>query len=995
MSVWQEVRDLITERRSGALADRVVALTEGERREVADRLPGFLKEMRDTAAQMAREGWTAGHDGLGDEEGARPDWERAEIQMDVRWQVSDAIAEFAEPLRIAGAGTFSSPAAAVAWLTRREFNPRWTTTPDPADLVRVLAVRPDDWQADVAVRLSEKIRTAGDRIAPLVLALLRASGCEPPKHDPLVVAWLSTEVVRDDPLVGPLLSRIFEAEGAGRALRDERLTPAPTPWLALFRLLLGAGRVSREEVLDGCISRFLRGGDAIDLRFFVRLHDLIDPAPQEAAARARDYLRLLPAAPGTVAELALAQVRRTGPHDAADVAEAIGALTFRAEAKPARAGLSWLDEEVRRSPAGACELAPALVTAFAHTSYEVQRRAAKLAVKHATAFDTGSALIADAVPMLPADLGAQVAATFGGEVAVEEAPEPFTPVALPELAEPGLFPAHTLNLGTRDLHGWAACEWWLAGFVRQAWSDREALRETLMPTFRDSFSYLYETEPWHNPDAWIAALAKEIIGPGTDPGVRDPEPVDPWAGASFSVHVTAATAAELEEDQGEEPEDDSEPGRAFGDLPEHVREEIFRQIAEIGVSADRVAAMRDGLPVPPPVPGEPGFRVGIAYMGYRPLFEEPDPAVEFRRRRRLPEPQRVSPPHMFLLHRLSELYVALRERTLPPVLLATPTVMTGHLDPDVLVGRLETCAAAGVEPLAADLQQALLRLPRGTHPDAAERATRIGSRAASAAAVWLAGGGLPDPETGLKWGYVEDASAYLFDERAPRHVGEVHLVPVLRAEPTGHHLIDELLHEPLKWRGEDHGHAMGWWPAVLPSHREVVSVNYLPHLLYQWNAPGVYPSYLAALSETDGPLGDATALILAYFLAERHPEAVPLLLRMAARGDLPTEAVGHQLALLIRRTWFETRPVLASLTEAAHQGGHRQVWEILRSMLPVLLPAEGERPTATHSEAVALAVDVAAWVKARGEIPAVSAFADSGRATRFARECARLRDQLH
>ncbi|GIH72495.1 hypothetical protein [Sphaerimonospora thailandensis] len=123
---------------------------------------------------------------------------------------------------------------------------------------------------------------------------------------------------------------------------------------------------------------------------------------------------------------------------------------------------------------------------------------------------------------------------------------------------------------------------------------------------------------------------------------------------------------------------------------------------------------------------------------------------------------------------------------------------------------------------------------------------------------------------------------------------------------------------------------------------------------------------------------------------------MPLLLRMAAGGDLPAEAVGRQLALLIRRTWFELRPVLASLTEAARQGGHRQVWEILRSMLPLLLPTPGggERPGIAHSEAVALAADVATWAEAHGEIPIVSAHAASGRRSRFARECARLRDQL-
>ncbi|MBB3725933.1 hypothetical protein [Nonomuraea dietziae] len=129
-------------------------------------------------------------------------------------------------------------------------------------------------------------------------------------------------------------------------------------------------------------------------------------------------------------------------------------------------------------------------------------------------------------------------------------------------------------------------------------------------------------------------------------------------------------------------------------------------------------------------------------------------------------------------------------------------------------------------------------------------------------------------------------------------------------------------------------------------------------------------------------------------LPGRDQEAVPLLLRMAARGGLPTGALGRQLGLLIRRTWFETRPVLASLAEAAQQGAQAQVWEILMGLLPVLLPGEGERPTVTHAEAVALAADVALWSGARGEIAAVSAHATSGRNSRFARECARLRDRL-
>ncbi|GAB3141126.1 DUF6493 family protein [Microbispora hainanensis] len=1016
MSAWQEVRDLVTARETKALADRVIALTEAERAEVAKRLPGFLTEMRDSATQMARESERA--HGFGDEDPWLV-WER-------RRTVRDALAEFGTVLRIAGAGTISGPAAAAAWLTRRELYPEWAPAPGPAEVVRVMVTRPAGWQADVAGRLAAKIRRAGDdRIAPLVLALLRASGITPPAHDMLVVAWLTGEAADDDPLLGPLLPRIFHAEGAGRALREERLTPTPTRWLSLIRRLLDAGRVSRTELLDGCVSRFLRGGDAADLRFFVRLHELVDPTPQEAAERARDYLRLLPAAPGPVAELALTQINRCGPHDDADVQEAIDALTFRPEAKQARAGLTLLDQEVRRSPARAGALAPALVTALAHTSDDVRRRAVRIALRHAAAFGGDAKPIADAVPLLPADLGRELAAVFGGEVAAEQTPEPFTPAPLPVFPEPGPFPPPTVDRTASALYGWEACEQWLAGFVERAGSDRAALREALVPAFGDSFSHLYDMERWLDPDAWIAAMAKEVITPGADPGVPDPEPVDPWAGSSFSVSVSAVPPDEPDghaapdnaapenaapeneggAEDGDDAEDGAAPEPAFGRLPEYVREEIFRQIRELGVSAERVAAMRDGLPMPPRDPGEPNFRVGIMYSGFRPLFaepEEPDPAVEFRRRARLPEPAHVSPPHMFLLHRLSEIYRALREGTLPPVLLATPTVTTGHLDPGVLVDRLELCAAAGTEPLPADLQQALLRLPRGAHPVAAERAARVGSRAASAVAAWLARGGLPDPEAGVKWGYVEGAHEHLFEEHDPVHVEQVHvgrvrLVPVLRAEPTGHPLIDELLREPSKWRWDDHGHAMDWWPSILPSHREAVSVNYLPHLLYQWNQPGVYPPHLRGVADADGPLGDATALILAYFLATGHPGSVPLLLRMTSRGALDAEAAGRQLALLIRRTRFEPRPVIASLREAAHQGAHEQVWEIVRTLLPGLLPSAGERPAVAHTEAVTLAADVAAWVGARGEIPAVSAHAAAGRASRgsrFARECARLRDLL-
>src|SRR4029450_6345238 len=62
-----------------------------------------------------------------------------------------------------------------------------------------------------------------------------------------------------------------------------------------------------------------------------------------------------------------------------------------------------------------------------------------------------------------------------------------------------------------------------------------------------------------------------------------------------------------------------------------------------------------------------------------------------------------------------------------PALVATPTAANGQLDPAVLLGRLERSVAEGWQPWEYDLQQALLRLPRGSDPGLAARARRLGT----------------------------------------------------------------------------------------------------------------------------------------------------------------------------------------------------------------------------------------------------------------------------
>ncbi|WP_062358042.1 hypothetical protein [Herbidospora yilanensis] len=1019
-TLWAEITDLVVRNQVTTLADRLVSLGEAERGEIAARLPGLVKEIRRRVAERAR---TAGSG----ESAAEP----------ASWEVDGLLDDRAGALALAGVGCIGGPAATVTWLTSRDVNRRWAGDLDVAAVVRVAAARPGKWRLDLADRLARRVRRPTDRIAPLAVALLRDTGATPPDHDPLVAAWLTAPSVAGDPLTPLLLPRVFDADGAGRALRDERLDPKPTRWLAA-----AARDLPRDRALDGCVSRFLRGGDVQDLRFFVRLHTLLDPTAEESAARLRDYLRLLPSAPGTVAELAAGQVRQAMPLDHADLVEAVEALTFRAEAKLAATGLRWLDQSVKSAPETAGDLLPALTTAYAHRSFDVRNRAAELTLKHAGAFAAHSGAILDALPHLGAELGAKPAARFGGETPAEDPADRKKFPPLPVVPEVGRFPEPSLT--PDDDVRWVGRERWLAAFVAGIADDRAKVRREVRPWLEQAPSWWRSIETRTDLDEWRFALAHELVdpGPGGLPDLPAREPRTVWVQCTSSHVLRQVTRGEPgpEEtmpvakrsvqrpdyvyadevtprtvvitwttDEGPAEAVATENGRPLpvvdGEVVvgtgRHVLDDldhIAAKLLRFGVDPDRADAMRRSQPVPPPGPDEPCVAVTIFHtLGHRRVLQpEPlSPFEDWRRRHRMPYPGAVPPPHEFLIHRHLELLTALRDDALPPVLLATPTWLDGRLDPDVLVTRLETCAAAGVEPLPADLAQALMRLPRGGCPAAATRAKAIDSDAARSAARWLAEGGLPDPDTGFTWAHRRRGRWVELGDDEPADFTTARLVPVLKARPTGHPLIDEML----LGRPRDSASAVdsaGAWSAMMPAHREVVSVHLLPQVLrgrwQRWTQVAELPGLVMA----DGPLGEATAVILAVLLADgAQDDVIPMVLRLAAKGELPAESVGRQMALAIRRTsWLEIRPAIAALTDLAEQGGHHEVWRMLRAMLPELLPREGRRVTVSHADLVAFAADVARWTGAREEIPVIAEFAKSRRNTRFIHECRRLHAQL-
>ncbi|MFA1548672.1 DUF6493 family protein [Actinomadura chokoriensis] len=847
IAAWEKIAALIDLRDPGAVADAVRDLGDAERRTVARALPGHVKAVR-----ARREPW-------------------------------EGIDEYAPAFRAAGAAALGGASAVAAWLTRREFNSRWAGEHrDTGLLLQLWDGRDDAWLADLARRLTLRLRGPRHIGLDLVLALLAETGIEPPDHDPLVVGWVSSGPPRaKDPLLPALLPRIFEAEGVGRELRDNLSWPRTLPTLA------GRGVIDRRTLLDGCVRRFLRGGAALDLRFFVRLHGLLmpaDPAAREREIRAyaRDYVRLLPAAPGPVADLALGLLMEPAELPSRHVVEALDGVLFRAESGLVRSGLSWLEQTVRSRPELAGECAAALAQAFAHESYTVQARAVRIALKLPEGADT--AALTDAVPLLAADLGAKAAARFGGAVAEPEPEEdpppalspPPAPDPLPPLPPPITRPmelTRTLS-GATYLLGWPAIEQVMDAFVRLVRQNPRQVRAAFkLVRHPDFHPHLDEERYWLWPWQWLDVAGRLLTG-------SRPVPAD-W---------------------------------------------------------------RDRLP---------------------PLYAG-------------------APPHVLYLHRCAELAVAVADGALPPLLLAVPTEPTGHLDPGTFVERLEILQAAGAEPGPADLQQALLRLPREIDRAAVRRAAALTSPAGRVAARWLAEGGLPAPEVSVR----------------PLEKGWPE--PVIDAGPTGLPLVDAVFASPKDVYGRYsfygqysfYGHA---WSRLLPTHPEVAAAYVLRHMPRHGGhfAHGGPVGELIDLSPGDGPFAEAVAHLLALQLVERHSgNADKALLTMAARGDLPATALGRHIGRLLRTGEIRPSRIIEALERAADAGAYTEVWAAIAAALPIVCPKPGERPVHALDRLLVLGLKTARWSGARGTIAEVERLAARKGSSNLVREARALAAHL-
>ncbi|MEV7226773.1 DUF6493 family protein [Polymorphospora sp. NPDC051019] len=426
------------------------------------------------------------------------------------WERQSAIVR---AIGVAAVGCLPSAARAGTLLCRRDVRWHWDDLSIPL-MVELATIREIDWLGALALRMAAKLdaRGWGNDWRP-VADLVLAGGATPPADAPFVRGWLLARPIarhnarhdtrpvpladrlRDDPFLDPLLPAVFELDGIGDVLGNRGWSAETGSWdTALvyptaLAALAAEGRVDRKLLLDGCVSRFLRGDRPGALRAFVALHDALEPTLDEAVERRLDYVRLLSEAPAPVALLALKALKPVddaGQLELTTLLDASAAVLRREEKGLVRKQLVWLDRLVRRHPDRAGEVLATLATACGHPALDVQERALTGLARHRARLDPAS--LGGALEELDASLHARAVELLGVTVAAPE-PAPFwIPAGIappapmpPPIGGPAELAEEIAVLATATSGTAVAWERILAALVSLRATDPAALTEALAP----------------------------------------------------------------------------------------------------------------------------------------------------------------------------------------------------------------------------------------------------------------------------------------------------------------------------------------------------------------------------------------------------------------------------------------------------------------------------------------------------------------------------------
>jgi hypothetical protein len=306
----------------------------------------------------------------------------------------------------------------------------------------------------------------------------------------------------------------------------------------------------------------------------------------------------------------------------------------------------------------------------------------------------------------------------------------------------------------------------------------------------------------------------------------------------------------------------------------------------------------------------------------------------------------LSRPQHVLIHRILELAEPLRSGQLRD-LISFPTWTTGSLTPADLIRRLRKAKDARWEPVSGDLDLALLRLDL-TETDVtalSQELHGIGSSAGERAAGWFLAGppGTPAMNMVERQCWEWDSS---IGKRIP--VGSLlDVEPIADRTDTDYGAAwREMTHQTGQ---HDEPHSMSdWldkprcWPSILPQHRDLIAANGGIH------AGLARAEILPLLAETNGPVGHALHLGIAYVLAANTPvaraDAVDAMLILAARQQLDGTAIGQVLGTLTSRQNITTSRILAPLRDAASAGAAAQVSHLLAALTTSILTGDAKPP---------------------------------------------------
>ncbi|MFB7471805.1 DUF6493 family protein [Kitasatospora sp. NPDC056184] len=431
-------------------------------------------------------------------------------------------------LLVAGAGCHPGAAGAATWIGARDFTGRsWAR--DPA-LAEVVEAQPVEWQIEVVGRLAAKRGSAWSwDLYPLIERVVRRTGCPVPASDDFVAEWLRSaagaergprgnattllERLRTDTFTSVLLPRVFELGDVSWTLDYTYTTRSGDTWPSAIAGLAESGHFGREELIDLCLGRLVRGGRTPDQRSFLAVLTAIAPTPQEYAARVRDLLALLDGPSGVAghAQQVLAGLDEAGLVAPEVAGEASAVVLFRSEKKLVRAQLAWLEQAAKRSPERSGPVVLAAAEAFGHPDSALQERALNLVARRLKA--AGGAVLPElllaAEALHPAHharagelFGAPVGGSGDDDTAWSELLPP-APVPAP-LGEPLATPAEVAEelavLRAAERPDVAVFERVLDGLVRHAHRDRAALAGALEPVLR--------VNPWQDAGRW------QDCGPG-------------------------------------------------------------------------------------------------------------------------------------------------------------------------------------------------------------------------------------------------------------------------------------------------------------------------------------------------------------------------------------------------------------------------------------------------------------------------------------------------